>query len=140
MRVFCDTLAEKLSDNVFVKDVKLSAQVFHHYSFIHLQEIGARYRADQCLIVDYNFTIYHPSTCLGFWPLSYKQGEFSSEIVLLDTRTGFVLMDKLYSLSRKSTGASSFSDKEKEIIFGTISEWTTLVSSDILDFYRTEID
>ena len=111
-----------------------------HYSFNSIQEIGARYRADQCLLVSYNITIWRPNACLGFWPLNYKQGELNSEIVLLDTRTGFVLLDKMYSLSHKSSDASLISDGEKEVIFGIISEWAKLVSGDILDFYGSEID
>jgi hypothetical protein len=139
-RIFYDTLAQRLEIPELIRDVKLSAHWLTHYSFQQIQEIGARYRADQCLIVGYDMRISHPSACLGFWPLSYKQGFLKSEVVLLDTRTGFVLLDERYSLSQKSSGATSAGDREKEIIFELISEWTTQASEDILNFYRVETD
>lgn len=139
-RIFCDTLAQRLEIPEFIRDMKMSAHRLMYYSYSHIQEIGARYRADQCLIIGYDIEISHPSTCLGFWPLSYKHGSLKSEIVLLDTRTGFVLLVERYSLSQKSSGGTLAGDKEKEIIFGLISEWTALLSEDILNFYHAETD
>lgn len=139
-RIFYDTLAQRLENPELIRDIRISAHWLTHYSFQHIQEIEARYRADQCLIVGYDMRISHPSACLGFWPLSYKQGFLKSEIILLDTRTGFVLLDERYSLSQKSSGGTSAGDREKEIIFTLISEWTAQVSDDILNFYRAETD
>ncbi len=135
-----NALQERMSGTEFVKDIKRSSSLFKFNTIYDIQEIAARHRADEALLMSYNLNIIHPTSCCGLWPLVYLRGELSSEIALIDTRTGFILLNNTYSLKKEgSKESASFAVKEQKIIHTIVDEWTESITNDILDFFKSEV-
>lgn len=132
-------LTEKLKNTGLVNDIRLAASMFRTGSVDGLQEIAARYRADECLLLSYDLWLVQSSSCLGFWPVSSLKGNLNSEMMLIDTRTGFFLAGSRYSFSKKSSSDVLIQqNKELEIMHLIVAELTDAIVVDLLEFYETE--
>lgn len=132
-------LREKLKKTDFVNEIRLAASIFTAGTVEDIQEIAARYRADECLLVSYNLCLWHTSTCLGFWPVNSLKGEMTSETMLIDTRTGFFLTGSRYSiLKNSSSDVLVQTDRKLEVMQLIVDDLTEAIVSDLLEFYENE--
>lgn len=132
-------LTEKLKNTGLVNDIKLAASMFRTGSVDGLQEIAARYRADECLLLSYDLWLVRLSSCLGFWPVSSLKGDLNSEMMLIDTRTGFFLAGSRYSFSKKSSSDVLIQrNKELEVMQLMVADLTDAIVVDLLEFYESE--
>jgi len=133
------TLSEGIIATDYVNDLKLASSIFNFGTLDGLQELAARYRADECLLVSYDLLLIQPRFCLGFWPASYLIGDLSMETILLDTRTGFILMSKEYSCVRRTSFTMLMtSNKELEVIKLIVPELVDSIVGDLATFYKKE--
>lgn len=132
-------LKEKLMISGFVSEIRLAASIFNTSTVEDIQEIAARYRADECLLVSYNLWLRHTSTCLGFWPVTSLKGDMSGETMLVDTRTGFFLAGSRYSILKKSSSDVLVqTDKKLEVMQLIVDDLTDAIVFDLLEFYENE--
>lgn len=132
-------LTEKLKNTGLVNEITLAASMFKTGSVDGLQEIAARYRADECLLLSYDLWLVRLSSCLGFWPVSSLKGNLNSEMMLIDTRTGFFLAGSRYSFSTKSSSDVLIQqNKELEVMQLIVADLTDAIIVDLLEFYESE--
>ena len=132
-------LTEKLKNTDLVNDIELAASMFRTGSVGGLQEIAARYRADECLLLSYDLRLVQSSSCLGFWLVSALKGNLNSEMMLVDTRTGFFLAGSRYSFSKKSSSDVLIQrNKELEVMQLMVADLTDAIVVDLLEFYESE--
>lgn len=133
------TLSEKLEKTDSVKEIILASSIFTTSTVEDIQEIAARYRADECLLLSYNLWLWHTSTCLGFWPVNSLKGEMVTETMLIDTRTGFFLEGCMYStLKQSSSDVLIQTDRKIEVMQLIVDELTDALVLDLLEFYESE--
>ena len=136
-KVIVDFLAKKLPNDV-VKNIRIASSMFYTSKITGIQELAARYMSDEALIVSFSLDIFRPSGCLGFWPQFYLDGLLTSEILMIDTRTGFILVDNTYRLAKRSdSNAPSFKERTEKLTSQIIDEWTDKIAKDLLDFYKS---
>ena len=132
-------LTEKLKNTGLVNDIELAASMFRTGSVAGLQEIAARYRADECLLLSYNLWLAQFSSCLGFWLVNSLKGNLNSEMMLIDTRTGFFLAGSRYSFSKKSSSNVLIQqNKELEVMQLMVADLTDAIVIDLMEFYESE--
>ncbi|KPL15046.1 hypothetical protein AMJ74_02175 [candidate division WOR_3 bacterium SM1_77] len=127
-----DALSEKLTKSEYVKELKLPPSFFGYGTLNKMREIAARHQADELLLISYDLRIQQPTSCLGLWPATYKLADLNSEMMLVDTRTGFFLTGKRYYVTKKRSLGSS---KELEFIRLIVDDWTDSIVTDIVEFY-----
>jgi len=133
-------LKSKLCNTELVDDVILGSQLFNFRTVPELQELGARYQADQCLLVSYTLLTTKPTSCLGFWPVNYMVGNFSSEYMFVDTRTGFFIISDQFSHSDRSSSNAMFDkDRTSELMEIFADKLADKISESLTDFYQKQI-
>jgi len=134
-------MKSKLSKTELVDDVVLGSQLFNFRTVPELQELGARYRADLCLLVFYRLLTTKPTSCLGFWPVNYMVGNFSSEYMFVDTRTGFFIISDQFSHSDRSSSNVMFDkDRTSELMGIFADKLANKIKESLKDFYQKQME
>lgn len=134
-----NALSAKVTDSEFVGELKLSSSLFSFGTIDNLLEIAARYRADECLLLSFNLSVYQPSFCLGFWPASYWVGSLNTQTMLVDTRTGFFLTGHTYSIQKRSSTTVLLNlNKDEELMKLLVTDLADAVIADLTTYYKKE--
>jgi hypothetical protein len=135
------TMKSKLGNTELVDDVILGSQLFNFRTVPELQELGARYQADLCLLVSYKLFTTKPTSCLGFWTVNYMVGDFSSEYMFVDTRTGFIIISDQFSHSDRSSSNLMFDrDRTRELMGIFADKFADKIKESLTDFYQKQME